>query len=141
MKKDDQNILLYQLFHGDPLKGIPSLIDSLLKRERGFSDLFVSDNQLIVTDTAANSPQPLFVLRPDIHLRNERYVLGVDINRQILENATFSSNSKKFSKRQLRRCATECLKTIKIANSFAITLVDGEGNSKKIQPIKRRRRT
>ena len=91
----------------------------------------MSDNQLIVTDTTANSSQPLFVLRPDIHMRNDRYVLGKDINRQILEAATFSASSNMLSKRQLHRCATECLKTIKILISFALALVDGEGNSKK----------
>ena len=51
MKVGDQNVLLYQLFHGDPAKGIPSYVDFMLKREKGFSELFVSLEQQIVTDS------------------------------------------------------------------------------------------
>ena len=69
-----------------------------------------------------------FLLKLELHKKNICLVLGQDIIRRHLSAAKFASNSCKISKRQLRRTAVDTLKTVKVANSIARTLVNVEGN-------------
>ena len=94
-----------------------------------YRSLFTLSSQDVVTNwNTESSSTSLYVLKQQFHCQSQIYLIGDHINCKVLESNSFAVNSPLFSGRQLRRQADVAFRSVKVAVSFATTLVDPNGD-------------
>jgi hypothetical protein len=134
MTATSQNKFIYKLYHGDDALGIPSSVDMILNQNNStFGSLFSLLRQEVVTSQSAEaSMASVYELKPLFHRKSVVFVLGDHINKKLLESTNFTMSSPLFTGRQICAQADVTLRNVKIANSYAVTLVDVNGDAVKL---------
>ena len=127
MKVKHEQEMMFDLFHGCPRKEIVSNLDLLLQREGPYATMFEEKEQRMVTAQSASCVLNKYILKPTFHRRNEVIELDKHIKREFLEKATFDKKSPLVPGRTLKNTAEATLRSVKVANSFALPFLKEDG--------------